>query len=235
MRTPHSETASPLQDRLTKAGNLGCPDQPKSDNELIRLGQEAWTRLTSCQSWNDWLLVGEALLVGRTECMRVAHTNKPEGRRYNEEFSSWLKATKFDGIDKSTRSRLFECLTCRSDIEKWRKTLPTSERLKLNYPTAVLRRWRNTQVRKPNDAEPKPSAMAKLKTANIELQEQIHRLQRDSEHSVPFTPRDTPKDIAGYVWRTIHEAPKLARSIARDLTRLAKEAEKADTDCGGDQ
>ena len=129
LRTPHSETASPLQDRLTKAGNLGCsdqpksnagnlgcPDQPKSDNELIRLGQEAWTRLTSCQSWNDWLLVGEALLVGRTECMRVAHTNKPEGRRYNEEFSSWLKATKFDGIDKSTRSRLFECLTCRSDM-----------------------------------------------------------------------------------------------------------------------
>lgn len=60
--------------------------------------------------------------------MRAAHTNKPEGRRYNEEFSYWLKANKFGSVDKSTRSRLLECLARRDEIESWRVTLATSDR-----------------------------------------------------------------------------------------------------------
>jgi hypothetical protein len=211
-----------------KEEDLGCTVQPKPVEHCVRVGQEAWTRLTNCQSWNDWLLVGEALLLGRSECMRTAHTNKPEGRRYNEEFSDWLKANKFDGIDKSTRSRLFECLAHRAQIEAWLVTLATNDRLKkLNHPAVVLRHWQKTQVKKPDNAEPKKSPVAKLKETIVKLEEENHRLVRDNKHNAPFTPQDSSKDIAGYVWRTIHETPKFARSIARHLTEIAREAELA--------
>jgi hypothetical protein len=36
----------------------------KPIEECVRIGQEAWSRLTSCQVWDDWLLVGEALAAG---------------------------------------------------------------------------------------------------------------------------------------------------------------------------
>jgi hypothetical protein len=194
----------------------------------VRIGQEAWSRLTSCQIWGDWLLVGEALAAGRTEAMRTAHTNKPFGRRFNQEFGDWLRSSKFDSVHKTTRSQLLKCLEHRAQIESWRATLTINERVSLNHPVAVLRRWRKTQAKKPDGTEPKLSAMAKLKEANIELQEQVHRLQRYSKDRAPFTPQDRAKDIAGYIWRTIQRTPKLARSIARDLSQLAKEAEEAE-------
>jgi hypothetical protein len=208
--------------------------QPKLVEHCVRVGQEAWTRLTNNQTFTDWLLVGEALLVGRAESMRTAHTNKPEGRAYNAEFSDWLKKNKFDGINKSTRSRLFECLAHRAEIEAWIVTLATSERLKkLNHPAVVLRNWQKTRVKKADEVKPQ-SAIAKLRATIIELEEQNHRLQRDSKDRAPFTPQDRPKDIAGFVWRTIQRTPKLARSIARDLIELAKEAGKIDTTEAGD-
>lgn len=38
---------------------------------MVKAGQAAWKRLKSKseKSWNDWMAVGEALLVGREEAM----------------------------------------------------------------------------------------------------------------------------------------------------------------------
>ena len=212
--------------RKPSSPEIGLTVKPNSIAECVRIGQEAWSRLTSCQVWDDWLLVGEALAAGRIEAMHTAHTNKPVGRRFNQEFGDWLRANKFDKVHKTTRSQLLKCLEHKVEIERWRAILTVNERLSLNHPVAVLRRWQQkTQVKKPDNAEPKLSLMAKLKATNIELQEENHRLQQNA----PFTPRDRPRDIAKFIWGTIQQAPALARSIARALTEIAKEAEQADT------
>jgi hypothetical protein len=225
-----------MQMTTTPATDISCPEQPKSDQQIVRAGLEAWSRLKKCKTWDDWLVLGEGLLVGRTEAMRTSHSNKPEGRRYNCEFSLWLESNKLDDgtsfgeIDKAVRARLFECLAHRDEIEKWRKTLPISERLKLNHPAVVLRRWKKTRVAKPDDnAKPKQSRMAKLEAAVIALDEENHRLKRDAKDNAYFTPQDRPIDIANYIWRTIHEAPKLAHSIASALNKIAREAEQTPT------
>jgi hypothetical protein len=83
---------------------IGLTVKPKQVEQRVQNGQEAWSRLTNCQAWTDWLLVAEALDVGRTEAMQAAHTNKPEGRRYNEEYGDWLEANRFDCVNKTTRS-----------------------------------------------------------------------------------------------------------------------------------
>ena len=51
-------------------------------DRVSRLGSEAWKRLKKCKDYNDWLKVGEALLVGREWAMDQAQTNKPEGKGY---------------------------------------------------------------------------------------------------------------------------------------------------------
>jgi hypothetical protein len=205
----------------SKDTDLECTVHPKSVDDVIRAGREALQRVLTGKHWDDWLLVGEALQAGRVEAMRSAHANKPEGRRYNEEYGHWLKTNKFDVIEATTRKRLLTCLEHRNEIEAWRKTLTANKLHELNHPGVVLRRWLKTQVKKP-DAKPKPSHVAKLNATIYELEEQNHRLRQNA----PFTPQDKPKDIAAYIWRTIHEAPKLARSIARALDQIAKEAEK---------
>jgi hypothetical protein len=206
--------------------DLGCPGQPRSsDDQVVLAGIAAWSRLKQCKTWRDWLVVGEALLVGRTEAMRSAHTNVPEGSRYNREFGDWLVRTPLGEIDKSTRKRLLDCMARRADIEAWRATLPLSLRLDLNHPHAVLRRWQATQ--KPRNPVKKPSYVAKLNAALIQSQEETARLKRDVERNGAgdrWTPESSADQVAEVIVGTF-KAWK-AREIAQAINRRLKKAEK---------
>jgi hypothetical protein len=86
-------------------------DNPSSDINVINAAQEAAHRLLTGQAWQDWVAVGRALLVGRTEAMRTANTNKPTGKLYAAQFGQWLTAAKLDKVaNKATRSRLLNLL-----------------------------------------------------------------------------------------------------------------------------
>ena len=200
--------------------NIGCPWQLML-SECIRAGQEAWHRLLSGHTRQDWVLVGKACQLLRAEAMRTAHTNKPEGRRYNQEFSDLLKANGFDTIDKSTRSRLFCILDNVGDVEKWLATVPANKRLTLNHPHTI---WRAYQRTKKSDDIPakKPSHVEKLKTSLIESQEENAKLKREVERGSSFTRGDTARDIAGVVFRMI--SPSKVREVARELNRLVRQA-----------
>jgi hypothetical protein len=120
---------------------LDSPTYVISDDKEIREGQEAWSRLKKHMSWSDWTSVGRAHLKGRQAAMREADTNEPTGRRYNQIFGEWLTRHGFDDIDKGDKSRLFEVMEHLDEIETWLATLPTSNRLRLNHPATVLRKW----------------------------------------------------------------------------------------------
>ena len=57
-------------------------------------------------------------------------------------FGEWLTKYKLDDMDKGDRSRLFSVMDNLAMIEEWRQKLTLSERLKLNHPTSVLRKWK---------------------------------------------------------------------------------------------
>ena len=59
-----------------------CQHNPSSVSEVVRLGQEAMA--CKRRSWDDWLLIAEALQTGRAEVMRELHTNEATGRRYEK-------------------------------------------------------------------------------------------------------------------------------------------------------
>jgi hypothetical protein len=150
----------------------------ESDTDrVIRQGSQAWQRLKKDKNWGDWIKVGEAHLVGREWAMHQAGTNRPQGKAYNMAFGEWLVKYKFDDMDKGNRARLFEVMDNLGQIEEWRRTLTIGERLKLNHPNAVLRRWKAHMAPESRDetGEPKPT----LRDSVANLSEEV--LTKDRE------------------------------------------------------
>jgi len=137
----------------------------QSDDPIVRRAREAWARVKRDENWNDWIVIGEGLLAGSAECMRLAGTNTPRGRGYNTHMSHWLKANGLADLDGGDRSRLYECMAHRAEIEEWRAKLRPEQRLQFNHPSTVLRRWKASQreERKPATSakQTKPATSAK--------------------------------------------------------------------------
>jgi hypothetical protein len=153
-----------------------------SADQIIRRGQDTWARVRSDHTWTDWLEVGAALCVGRTQAMYDAAANKPVGRNYNTAFGAWLKKNGFDTIDDGDRSRLFEVMNHRDQIENWRKGLSLNEQLALNHPSTVWRKWKaTTVVPDPNAAPKKASPGVKLQESIARLEEENHRMRQEIE------------------------------------------------------
>src|SRR6516165_4062517 len=114
-------------------------DADNLELEAVNHGRDAWQRLKKDQTFEDWLLVGQALEIGRGWARRRA--NAPSGRGFNEAFSVWLTDNGFAEIDKGTRSRLAEIIEHRPEIEAWRQKLSLRERLRKNHPNSIWRGW----------------------------------------------------------------------------------------------
>ena len=110
--------------------------------KTIRLGRDAWEQIAKSGSFTGWTAVGKALAVGRDFALRVTRANRPEGRRYCAEFSAWIEAHGFAGIQKSVRSVAIELAENIDAIEAWRSTLDERARRRLVHPLSNVRRWR---------------------------------------------------------------------------------------------
>jgi hypothetical protein len=195
--------------------------------EIVRRAQEALKRV-SC-NFDDWLDIGAAVEAGRTEAMRAAGTNKPRGKRFAKAMAAWLREHALTGVEKGVRSRLLQCLKHRAEITKWRNDPKNAERQRFNHPNRVFDAWKKWKAQQAGfDLEivKRPTAVAKLKEANIELQERLHRAERELARGGGdlWDKDDRAEDIAEImlVKLTSSEAERVARAI---LTKLkAKKA-----------
>jgi len=199
-------------------------DNPTHNLEAVavRDGQQAWVRLRDNSTWDDWLTVGAAHVVGRLEAMRDAHTNKPEGRGYCAGFSAWAKKFGFNDLDKGDRARLFNVMDHVAEIEAWRNKLSFKERLRLNHPASVWRRWKaSVKAASGEQTEKKISSAQKLKDSIASLQEDNDRMRREIERGGGdlFSKDDRPRDIAQVMIAKLgkSKAEKLADEIRKAL------------------
>jgi hypothetical protein len=215
-----------------KADRLDSPTY-LPDEAVVRAGQEAWCRLRSTATWNDWKQVGETHLIGRQKAMIEAGVNQPIGRRYNEAFGAWQREFGFENLDKGDRARLFEVMSHIVRIEAWLATLTTNERLRLNHPTTVLRKWNASTVVPDPNVTPKSSPYAQLKAAHAETIEENHRLQRKIETADSgdlWKASDTAADIADVMIATL--SPAKAERTAREILKRIKERKASGKDAG---
>jgi hypothetical protein len=205
-------------DDTIAAGELDRPTYTDPEKAAIEAGQAAWRRLASDPTWEDWKKVGQAHVIGRTKAMREAHVNRPIGRRYSAAFATWQKECGFE-TDKGDRARLFEVMGRLGEIEEWRRKLTAPERLRLNHPTSVLRKWKDA-VSEPN-RPPQTSPIAKLKLSVTSLEEQNARLRREVERGGGdlWAAEDRPQDIARVIVAKLSKskAEIVARAILKQL------------------
>ena len=148
---------------------------------IVRQGTAAWVRLKKEKNWNDWMAVGDALLIGRTFAMNDAGMNHPHGKGYNLAFNQWLIDARLNDMDNSDRAKLFTVMDNRPAIEQWRSTLTQTERLRLNHPTTVLRKWQqSTKVPEPKESRPTMrDSVAELSEENMRLKARITELEEE--------------------------------------------------------
>jgi hypothetical protein len=161
-RGPDDFVAELRAKRATDQQDDGLSGTTHADTQIIERAQAAAARLVAGAAWGDWVAVGRAHLIGRTEAMREAHAHKPEGKRYAAACSRWLATTKLDKVaDKATRSRLLELLDHIDAVEKWRETLATNRQLALNHPNTVFRHWQKSRAIPDLNKQPAPSPVTR--------------------------------------------------------------------------
>jgi hypothetical protein len=204
-----------------------CCD-PNGEELVLARGRDAWQRLGQDATWADWLSIGEALLVARAQATARSNSNAPVGRAYARAMAHLLAEYGFDRIDKGDRSRLLQCLENRAAIETWRSVLPLTERLRLNHPSTVLRRWKAAQISKATETS---SSRLQLQDRIVELLESNDKLaaenqmlrQRGGAGFMPGTPADEAAErIAKY------HHPQYLRRLAAALMEIADREEHQD-------
>jgi hypothetical protein len=193
-----------------------------TEEDIIQRGQAAWDRLRGNSTFADWVYVGTAHVLGRAAAMHDARTNKPQGRGYNAAFAAWARKFGFADLDKGDRSRLFAVMDNLKEIGPWLEKLPLKERLRLNHPNSIWRRWKATTTAPKADAEPKASPMQKLKDALVDVIEERDRYKREVERGGGdlWVAEDRPRDIADVIFRKVGKAK--AEKIARELLNAVK-------------
>jgi hypothetical protein len=201
------------------------PEEPQEE-DAIRLGQEAWHRLRDYSTWEDWKKVGRAHVIGRITAMRDGHVNKPRGRSYNAAFLAWQKKFGFRDLDKGDRARLFNVMDHLAEIETWLATLTVADRLRLNHPNSVWRRWKAATAAVDPNKPPKVSLVQKLKDSNAQLEQENTRMKQEIERGGGdlWRPDDRAKDIA---WIMVGKlSQNKAEQVAREILKLVKEKQK---------
>jgi hypothetical protein len=113
-------------------------------HDAVAAGTAAWARITEHgrKCWGDWLDVARALVIGRTEALKAAGTNRAVGTRYNRAMGEWLRDNGLDGINNQERYRALLVLEKLPAIEAWREALDETQRRRFNHPNAVWFAWR---------------------------------------------------------------------------------------------
>jgi hypothetical protein len=197
---------------------------------VVSRGREAWRSLRNDETWEKWVAIGRALEAGRGAIMRHLHTNQPKGRAWSETFGAWLSENDFDQIDKGVRSRLLTCLDHLPEIEAWRQTLGLTQRLQLNHPNAVFRKWQAAKAmpKDPGSSSPpqnrKDIEIMRLQSELDEAQRKLRAFEHDKiSEGRDWDWQDTPQEIAEAMLRLF---PDKAKRLGAALQNLSKSTTK---------
>jgi len=124
------------------AGHIGRAAPPNTEDAVAE-GREAWSRRKAdlTGSWEDWRLIGQALVIGRQQALEKANKARPGGKTYNTAFSEWLRYYGFDQIDKADRAKLLNIIDDLDKVERWRAGLTEGQRARYNAPSTIWRAY----------------------------------------------------------------------------------------------
>lgn len=181
-------------DRLTTPADGRISGTVEASRALFAGARAAWKVLgTGGVDWDTWLAVGRGLEECQKLALERAHSNDMSSQRAKKEMAKLLDAEQLGCINKSVRSVLLAVMRDLPAIAAWRDTLTSTERMRMNHPQAVMRRYKRATTTPPpkpdNGAAAAPSrgykaayqaADAEVQAAKTEIIEMKQRLKTEA-------------------------------------------------------
>jgi hypothetical protein len=215
---------------------MNTPDDAECVERIKANGLQCLALIHGDLTWENWIGVGAALMIFTGEALVTVGVLKwdANNKRAIKEFNRLWETYEASGgrndykpLSSTERWALREIMS-NPDISAWRSSLTGPEKRKLNHPNAVINKWKAQQKATAIPAEDrKPSPQAQLKAANVELQEQLHRLKRHGDGSL-FTKDSKPKDIIIAIIGTFDGSPNrltTLKAVTRGLNAWIKQQE----------
>ena len=118
----------------------------QSEREVLTQDSERWKQMGSGAHLDQWLAYGPGQAIRRHLAMKIAYTNRPEGKAYTTAFGDLLRADGFDTNDKKLMASLTAVVWLHDDAERLtilrdiRQSMTPGERSRLNSPISARQR-----------------------------------------------------------------------------------------------
>jgi hypothetical protein len=200
-------------------------------NEILE-GALAARHIKQTEDYARWAQVGRALARLKIEAMHLAGANSPYGRHYTAMYRA-LADQVHDLIELDNASKAHAVWLAENfeAVERWRQTLATNVRIRLNHPTVVKRRYEAaTVVPKEKAAVPKPGLKDEVIRLQGELDAANIRANAGPDRGDPFTWTEGPKTIArvlvdeGLRHSSARKVREVLKAALVELDRIEKKA-----------
>jgi hypothetical protein len=221
---------------MMQVDGIKLKELTQSEREVLKEDAARWKRMGAGSHLDDWLSYFPGLAIRRRLAMRLAFTNKPEGKGYAQAFGELMKA---DGLlDPAVKTSFTAVVWLGDDPERMkvlrelREAMPPGQRSRLNSPiTARQRVEAILQARRHGVEESvKTSPVALLKEAMVEQAREIvelkQKLAKHEQGSLFDLKHDSADDIASAITGNLstHKAKSLADGILARLKKSQKPA-----------
>jgi hypothetical protein len=213
--------------------NIKRDELTASEREVLAEDTRRWKRMGTGAHLDEWMAYGPGLAIRRHLAMKLAYTNKPEGKGYIKNYNDLLRDDGFDTDDKKLMSSLTAVQWLHDDAERLtmlreiREQMSPGERSRLNSPISAKQRVLAVLKAREGGTEEamKTSPVAILKNKLVEQTRQIAHLEEQlaaAEHDGSLF--DLKNDSAGDIGEVIassvseHKARAIAKMIVEAVT-----------------
>jgi hypothetical protein len=193
-----------------------------------------WKRMGAGSHLDEWLAFGTGLMIRRRLAMRMAYTNRPEGRGYNERFSAVMTRDGFYDGDPKTKTAWTAVIWLHDKPEhlqvlrEIRDAMKPAERARLNSPITARQHVERVLKARACGIEEKirVSPVAKYKRTIAEHERTIKELQttlaapQQRDGSLFDLKRDNAEDIGRVLAE--HVSEQKFRNIVTAATKQYK-------------
>jgi hypothetical protein len=193
---------------MTDEPSVMQSDLAEREQSVLAEDKERWAGMTNSAHLNDWLAFAPGLSIRRQRAMRIANTNKPEGRQYAGAFHELLRR---DGLDTMSSASISAVLWLSDRPERMQmlrqilEEISPGERARLNSPITARQRV-DSRLKAPGMEMRRKSSTAGFKERLAEKDRTIAELQAKlgkRDGSLFDLTHDTPKDIGGAIVRNV--------------------------------
>jgi len=200
----------------------------EQEREVLAADGARWKQLGAGQHLDDWLAFGPGLMIRRQLAMKLAHSNKPEGRRYSEAFNLLMRQDGLDSIPKGAISAILwlHDPERRKVLDEIRAEMTDGERARLNSPITARQRVETAIKAAKTETPPPPKASLRTQLADKDrkidmLTARLQEAEAAADAGSLFDLKsDTADDIASAIVANVSSSK--ASSIAKAIKEKMK-------------